>query len=99
MGVVCVISMPGRGMVAGNERFRDDSTDTPDVSELRTQEPTRLRDTPTLHSWVLRHQHQGFQGFQSLTEHLALSRQRNFLVHDGTDPKELTHFIEGFAKA
>src|SRR5438552_2238388 len=32
-----------------------------DVSELRTQEPTWLLDTPTFHACVLRHQHQGFQ--------------------------------------
>jgi hypothetical protein len=48
---------------------------------------------------MLRHQHQGFQSFQSLTEHLALLHQRNSLFHDGPDPKELAHFIEGSAKA
>jgi hypothetical protein len=70
-----------------------------DVSELRTQEPTWLLDTPTLNACVLRYQHQGFQSFQSLTERLGLLHQSNILFYDGTDPKELAHFIEGSAKA
>jgi len=48
---------------------------------------------------VLGHLHQGLQGVQPLTEQLALLHQGNLLLHGGTDPKELAHFIEGSAVA
>ena len=47
------------------------------------------------HPSVLGHLHQGLQGVEPLTEQLALLHQGNLLLQGGTDPKELTHFIEG----
>ena len=52
-----------------------------------------------LHACVLSHQLQGLQSFPSLTEQIALVHQGNLLLHGGTAPKELAHFIEGTAEA
>src|SRR6266700_615829 len=48
--------------------------------------------------YVLSYQIQGLQSFQSLAEQITLLHQRNLLLHGGTDPKELAHFVEGTAK-
>ncbi len=57
-----------------------------------------LLDTPALQACVLRYQHQGLQGFPSLTEPRALVHQRNLLFHGGTAAEELAHFIERSAE-
>ncbi len=70
-----------------------------DVSELRTRESTkRVRHFSPASFWMLGYQHHGRKRFQSVAEHLALLGKGNRLLHSGTDPKELTHFIEGSAE-
>jgi hypothetical protein len=49
--------------------------------------------------YLLGHQRHGLQSVQLVAEHLALVGQGKLLLHGGSDPKELSHFIKGSTEA